>query len=137
MGGSPLGGIFRAAHEFRRNENHRLGGSHHVVAEEPVVGRAQADRSSTQEEFDACTAAQYVDHCMYARGASRVLQAGDFRTTGIISINTGQESSGRWGAELELARESTVLLALHEKVPGNPYDGARVVDRSQQGGMNS
>ena len=33
MSGSPLGRIFRAAHEFRGRESHRLGRPHHVVTQ--------------------------------------------------------------------------------------------------------
>ena len=52
MGGSPLGRIFRAAHEFRGREGHRLGTAHNMVSQQAIVRGAQANRPCSQPKFD-------------------------------------------------------------------------------------
>ena len=48
-----MGGIFRAAHEFRGRESHRLGTAHDMVSQQKIVRGAQADRPCPEPEFDA------------------------------------------------------------------------------------
>ena len=48
-----MGGIFRAAHDFRGRESHRLGTAHDMVSQQTIVRGAQADRACPEPETDA------------------------------------------------------------------------------------